>query len=79
MKLPALCIALVGLCGIVAQAAERPNILYFYVDDMGWGSIGPNAQAERRAKGLPTVKTPNLDKLAAEGINFRRGYGGNVS
>tara|TARA_R110002096_G_scaffold61249_11_gene152278 strand:- start:330 stop:2639 length:2310 start_codon:yes stop_codon:yes gene_type:complete len=56
-------------------AAERPNILYFYVDDMGWGSIGPNAQAARRAKGLPTVQTPNLDQLAAEGINFSRGYG----
>lgn len=57
------------------QGAERPNILYFYVDDMGWGSIGPNAQAERRARGLPTVQTPNLDQLAAEGINFSRGYG----
>ena len=75
MKLPAICIALVGFFGLFVQAAERPNILYFYVDDMGWGSIGPNAQAERRAKGLATVQTPNLDKLAAEGINFRRGYG----
>lgn len=53
----------------------RPNILYFYVDDMGWGSIGPNGQAERRASGLPTVKTPNLDQLAAEGVNFTRAYG----
>ena len=58
-----------------AAEAPRPNILYFYVDDMGWGSIGPNGQAERRAKGLPNVKTPNLDKLAAEGINFTRSYG----
>ena len=58
-----------------AGGAPRPNILYFYVDDMGWGSIGPNGQAERRAKGLPSVKTPNLDQLAAEGINFTRAYG----
>ena len=75
MKVPVIYIALLGYFGLVVQAAERPNILYFYVDDMGWGSIGPNAQAERRAKGLATVQTPNLDKLAAEGINFRRGYG----
>ena len=75
MKLSGFCIALLGFFGSVVQANERPNILYFYVDDMGWGSIGPNAQAERRAKGLATVQTPNLDKLAAEGINFRRGYG----
>ena len=54
---------------------KKPNLILFLVDDMGWGSIGPNGQAERRAKGLPTVKTPNLDKLAAEGVNFTRSYG----
>lgn len=55
--------------------AERPNILYFFVDDMGWGSIGPNAQEARKAKGLPYVRTPNLNRLAAAGVNFSRGYG----
>ena len=68
----------VGACGADpagAGKAERPNIIYFYVDDMGWGSIGPNAQAQRRAAGLPNVRTPNLDTLAAAGINFTRGYG----
>ncbi|MFK8113068.1 MAG: sulfatase-like hydrolase/transferase [Rubripirellula sp.] len=63
---------------VIARAtlaeAPRPNILYFYVDDMGWGSIGPNGQAARREKGLPSVRTPNLDRLAAQGVNFRRGY-----
>ena len=54
---------------------NRPNILYLYVDDLGWGSIGPNGQYERKEKGLPYVLTPNLDKLAEEGINFTRGYG----
>ena len=64
---------------IAAEAdPARPNILYFYVDDMGWGSIGPNGQAARKAANLPSVKTPNLDRLAAEGINFTRGYGCHV-
>lgn len=60
-----------------ASAADeaRPNILYFYVDDMGWGSIGPNGQDARKAKGLPYVRTPNLNRLAAAGVNFSRGYG----
>ncbi|MGB7347269.1 MAG: sulfatase-like hydrolase/transferase [Pirellulaceae bacterium] len=62
----------------VAEEPARPNILVFYVDDMGWGSIGPNAQAARKANGLPSVRTPNLDQLAAEGINFTRGYGCHV-
>ena len=48
---------------------ERPNILYFYVDDMGWGSIGPNGQAKRRADGLPSVRTPNLDTLASASLS----------
>lgn len=56
-------------------AGARPNILYIYVDDMGWGSIGPNGQFERKAKGEPHLVTPTLDRLASEGVNFRRSYG----
>jgi arylsulfatase A-like enzyme len=69
---------LLAITALLAGAAPRPNILYFYVDDMGWGSIGPNAQAARKAAGKPYVLTPNLDRLAAEGINFARGYGATV-
>ncbi len=58
-----------------APGEPRPNILYLYVDDMGWGAIGPNGQAERKAAGLPHLVTPHLDRLAAEGVNFRRSYG----
>ncbi|MCA9141059.1 MAG: sulfatase-like hydrolase/transferase [Planctomycetales bacterium] len=65
-------------CQMASAQSPRPNILYFYVDDMGWGSIGPNGQAERRAQGLPSVRTPNLDRLAKRGLNFRRGYGCHV-
>ncbi len=67
---------LVGLsfAKFAGAAAPRPNILYFYVDDMGWGSIGPNGQAQRKANGLPFVKTPNIDRLAKQGVNFTRGY-----
>ncbi|MBT5927487.1 MAG: sulfatase-like hydrolase/transferase, partial [Verrucomicrobia bacterium] len=57
-----------------AEPAPRPNILYFFIDDMGWGSIGHNGQAARKAKGLPYVRTPNIDRLAEQGVNFTRGY-----
>ena len=43
--------------------------------DLDCGSIGPNGQAERKAAGKPSVLTPNLDRLAEQGINFTRGYG----
>ncbi len=72
-----LLITVASLCFqcIGAQATKRPNILYFYADDMGWGSIGPNGQALRRTNGLPNVQTPNIDRLAEQGINFQRAYG----
>lgn len=73
---PAFTLLLLALAPLFAAAnTERTNILYLYVDDMGWGSIGPNGQAEREAKGLPRTFTPHLDRLAAEGVNFSRAYG----
>ncbi|WPJ95994.1 sulfatase-like hydrolase/transferase [Coraliomargarita algicola] len=77
-----LMLAAVSLCSsVVAQAqseAPRPNIVYLYVDDMGWGSIGANGQDERRAAGLANVLTPNIDRLAEAGVNFQRAYGATV-
>lgn len=67
-----------AVSAVSAAEAARPNILFFYVDDMGWGSIGPNGQSARRAEGLAYVRTPNLDRLAAQGVNFTRGYGCHV-
>ncbi len=58
-----------------SAASERPNILYLYADDLGWGAIGPNGQGQRRAEGLPNVLTPNLDRLSERGVNFTRSYG----
>ena len=63
---------------VAGKEPPRPNILYFYVDDMGWGSIGPNGQAARRTNNQAFVQTPNLDRLAARGVNFTRGYGCHV-
>ncbi len=48
-----------------ALAAEpgRPNVVILYADDMGWGDLGvQNAKSK--------IPTPNLDKLAAEGMRF---------
>lgn len=58
-----------------AEPPIRPNILYFYVDDMGWGALGPNGQFERKANGQPHLITPTLDRLSREGVTFARSYG----
>ena len=46
------------------QQQRRPNILVIMGDDVGWFNIGAYHQ------GIMSGKTPNLDKLAAEGMRF---------
>jgi arylsulfatase A-like enzyme len=51
-----------------AQAQQRPNIIMIMGDDIGWFNIGAYHQ------GMMASRTPNLDKLAAEGIRFTDYY-----
>ena len=46
--------------------AQKPNIVVFLADDMGWG--------DSATYGNKIIKTPNLDKLAAQGMKFTQGY-----
>lgn len=46
--------------------AGSPNIIYIYADDLGYGELGSYGQEK--------IQTPNLDRLAAEGIRFTRHY-----
>jgi arylsulfatase A-like enzyme len=48
------------------QASQHRNVLVFCVDQMQAYCLGCN--------GHPVVRTPNIDALAARGVNFRRGY-----
>ena len=53
------------------QAAERsPNIIVIFADDLGYGDLG--------CFGQKTIKTPNLDKMAREGLRFTSYYAGNT-
>lgn len=55
--------------GIYASALDKPNIIIFYVDDLGWQDVGLN---DLDAK-CP-YETPNLDNLASMGMNFTQAY-----
>lgn len=57
--------------GVLAQSAgvseaPRPNVILCMADDLGWGDVGYN--------GNKIIKTPNLDKMAVEGVRFDRFY-----
>ena len=49
-----------------AEAADRPNVVMFFVDDMGW--------VDTAVTGADLHETPNIDRLAAEGLLFTEGY-----
>jgi uncharacterized sulfatase len=54
--------------------AERPpNIVLILADDMGWNDVSSYGGGA----GKGSVKTPNIDSLASEGVSFTTGYAGN--
>ena len=71
LVLPAF-VFVVGLvhCGDNAAAERRPNIIYIMTDDLGYGDLG--------CYGQKIVKTPNLDRMAAEGMRFTDHYSGHT-
>ena len=50
--------------GLQAAEPSKPNIIFILADDWGWGDLG--------CHGHPYLKTPNLDRLASEGTDFRQ-------
>jgi arylsulfatase A len=50
------------------SALEKPNIILILADDLGWGDIGSYGQSK--------IRTPHLDRLAAEGMRFTQFYAG---
>ncbi|HQI76648.1 MAG TPA: sulfatase-like hydrolase/transferase, partial [Candidatus Latescibacteria bacterium] len=45
---------------------KYPNIVIMYADDLGFGDVG--------CYGATEIPTPNVDRLAADGIRFTNGY-----
>jgi arylsulfatase A-like enzyme len=59
-----------AVAGVVSNfpvsAAARPNILFILADDLGWGDLS--------CYGRPDYRTPNLDRLAQQGMRFTNAY-----
>lgn len=51
--------SLTNLYTFVASLSSKPNILFVLVDDLGWSDVGFHGSK---------IKTPNVDKLASEGV-----------
>jgi len=61
-------LAVIALTPLSAQAQKKPNILVIMGDDIGWFNIGAYH------RGMMAGRTPNLDRLAAEGMMFTDYY-----
>lgn len=58
------------LTPVIAGEKRKPNIIYILADDLGHAEIGCYGQKK--------IKTPNLDKMAAQGLRFTQHYAGNA-
>lgn len=62
-------LTLIGIIAVVyslfAQNTKKPNVIYIYADDLGYGDLS--------CYGATKINTPNLDKLAKKGIRFTNG------
>lgn len=56
-----------GVCtGLSAETRTRPNIIFIFIDDLGWGDVG--------CYGNDFIDTPRIDQLAQEGMRFTDFY-----
>src|SRR4051812_33511372 len=76
MKLRLLSMICAGLCAVSMMqplsaadlAVPKPNVVFILADDLGYGDLGCFGQKK--------IKTPNLDRLTAEGMRFTQAYAG---
>lgn len=66
MILKRISILAAALASTAAYAKELPNFIFIMTDDQGYGDLG--------CYGHPTIKTPNIDRLADEGVRFTDFY-----
>src|SRR5207247_5712665 len=59
-----------ALGAVSTRAPRKPNIIFLLADDLGYGDLGCFGQKK--------IHTPNLDRLAAEGMRFTQHYSGNA-
>lgn len=74
MRLPLAALILllssVSVFSAADQPATRPNVIFILADDLGYGDLGCYGQTK--------IPTPNLDRLAAEGMRFTQFYAGST-
>ena len=61
---------MISLLGSLLFAADKPNVIVILADDLGYGDLS--------CYGQQTLHTPNLDRMARDGLRFTRHYAGST-
>jgi arylsulfatase A-like enzyme len=64
------CGLLLSWLGGCASVPDRPNVIFILADDLGYGDLG--------CYGQKVIRTPHLDRMAAEGMRFTQFYAGST-
>src|SRR5262252_5382608 len=73
-RLSLLALVLVGLAGPATASTERPNFVFLFADDQRYDAVGAVQKEQGDKARFPWFKTPNMDRLAAEGVRFRNAF-----
>ncbi len=63
---PLIALLLPALTAVLAAAAEPPNIIILFADDLGYGELS--------CQGNPEIPTPHIDSIGSNGVRFTNGY-----
>ena len=80
MKLPSrILLTVLPVATIIAaaphsSAADLPNFVIFYADDLGWADTSVRMMKNREDSASDFYRTPNLERLAKEGMRFSNAY-----
>jgi arylsulfatase A len=64
------CLVVLPLPAVAEEQSRPPNIVFLLADDLGYAELG--------CYGQKVIRTPNIDRIAAEGIRFTQFYSGNA-
>ena len=66
LLIPIVLVAWANPVAVAAEPAKRPNVVVIITDDQRWDCLG--------CTGHPYLKTPNIDRLAKEGVLFKNAF-----
>lgn len=68
-------IGMMAACSVgLSAAARKPNLIFVIADDHRWDAMGVVQREQGDKARYPWFETPNMDRMAAEGVRFRNAF-----